>query len=160
MCVCLYTYVYVTLYPNISAQIQTKHQTNKQTNNKQTDKQTNKVKSHMIWTHRNLKNLKNTIAVYRTRSNKGLQNWQNCNLGDPQYAVKIPKGTYVFSKIYLGSQKKKPNKRRFGIDSKCTEVNKQMNMFREVCAYDHGWENRVDTLKHVQCVLQRTQHQL
>ena len=110
VCVCLYTYVYVTLYPNISAQIQTKHQTNKQTTNKQTNKQTNKVKSHMIWTHRNLKNLKNTIAVYRTRSNKGLQNWQNCNLGDPQYAVKIPKGTYVFSKIYLGSQKKNQTK--------------------------------------------------
>ena len=110
MCVCLF--IHVCIRNTISEYIctNTNQTPNKQTNNKQTDKQTNKVKSHMIWTHRNLKNLKNTIAVYRTRSNKGLQNWQNCNLGDPQYAVKIPKGTYVFSKIYLGSQKKNQTK--------------------------------------------------
>ena len=111
ICVCLF--IHVCICNTISEYFctNTNQTPNKQTNNKQTDRQTkNKVKSHMIWTHRNLKNLKNTIAVYRTRSNKGLQNWQNCNLGDPQYAVKIPKGTYVFSEIYLDSQKKTKQK--------------------------------------------------
>ena len=50
--------------------------------NQQLQQNTETKKTHIT--------IQNTNAAYRPRSNKGPQ---NCNAGDPQYAVEISEGT-------------------------------------------------------------------